>query len=82
MQLIDNWWSVIKASATTWIAQVLGWAMVFYAYVNTSNAEIQATLHFSAWSTWVPWVVGLATALGIPVARSVKQQSVQNAANK
>jgi hypothetical protein len=82
MQLINNAWSVIWASATTWVGQVLGWALIFYAYVNTSNADIQATLHFTAWSQWVPWIIGLATAFGIPIARGVKQQAVTNAANK
>ena len=82
MQFINNSWAVIWASATTWVGQILGWTLVFYAYVNTSNADIQATLHFSAWSQWVPWVIGLATAFGIPIARGVKQQSVTNAANK
>lgn len=82
MNLIQNWGSVVLASATTWLAQILGWATVFYAYVNTSNPHVQDVLHFSAWGDWLMWVVGLATAFGIPAARAVKQQSVTNAANK
>ena len=82
MQFIHNGWSVVFASATTWLGQILVWTLVFYAYVNTSNAHIQEVLHFSAWSEWVPWVLGLATAFGIPIARGVKQQSVTNAVNK
>lgn len=82
MQLIDNWWSVIRASATTWVGQILGYAMILYAYVNSSSPEIQATFYFSAWSQWVPWAAGLAAAFGIPIARAVKQQSVTIASNK
>lgn len=82
MQLINNWWDVIKASATTWVGQLIGYTMIFYGYVNSSNAHIQEVMHFSAWSEWVPWVAGLATVFGIPIARAVKQQSVTNAANK
>ena len=82
MNFIDNGWAVVRASATTWLATIFGWAMVVYAYVNTSNAHIQDVMHFAAWSEWVPWVVGLGTALGIPTARAVKQQSVTDAANK
>lgn len=80
--LINNWWSIVKASAVTWAGQLIGYALIFYAYVNSSNADIQATFHFTAWSQWVPWIAGLATAFGIPIARVVKQQSVTNAVNK
>lgn len=80
--MVNNWFSVILASATTWLGQILGYTMIFYAYVLNSSADIQATLHFAAWQNWVPWVVGLAVAFGIPVARGVAQKSVQNAANK
>lgn len=80
--LINNAWGVIRVSLVTWLSQILGWAMVVYAYVNTSNTDIQTTLHFAAWSQWVPWVIGLATAFGIPISRGVKQQSVTNATNK
>lgn len=82
MQLIDNWWGVIKASAVTWIGQSIGYALIFYAYVNSSNDHIKDVFYFASWSDWVPWVAGLATAFGIPIARAVKQQSVTNAANK
>lgn len=82
MPMIENWWSVIKVSAVTWLAQALGWATVFYAYVNTSNDHVKTVLHFAAWGDWVMWVVGLGVAFGIPVARGVAQKSVQAAANK
>lgn len=82
MQLIDNWWSVIKVSATSWLGVGLGALQIFYAYVNTSAPNIQETLHFTAWSQWAPWVLGLATAFGVPIGRAVKQQAVTNAANK
>lgn len=82
MQLIDNWWSVIKVSYASWLGALLGALQIFYAYVNTSAPNIQTTLHFAAWSQWAPWVLGLATAFGVPIGRAVKQQSVTNAANK
>lgn len=82
MQLIENWWSVVKASATTWLGQIIGYALIFYAYVNSSNDHIKDVFYFASWADWVPWVAGLATAFGIPIARAVKQQSVTNAANK
>jgi hypothetical protein len=80
--MIENWWSVIKVSAVTWVAQILGWATVFYAYVNTSSDQVKAVLHFSAWGDWLMWVVGLAVAFGLPVARGIAQKSVQAAASK
>lgn len=79
---INNASEVVIKSAVTWLAQILGWATVFYAYVNTSNAHIQEVLHFTAWGDWLMWVVGLATAFGIPAARAVYQPKVQAAANK
>jgi hypothetical protein len=82
MKFIDNAWSVILASATTWIGQIIGYSLIFYAYVNSSNDHIKDVFHFVAWSDWVPWIAGLATAFGIPIARAVKQQSVINATNK
>lgn len=80
--LIDNWWSVIKVSAVTWIGQIIGYALIFYGYVNSSSDHIKEVFRFALWSDWVPWVAGLAVAFGIPIARAVKQQSVTNAANK
>jgi len=82
MTFINNAWPVIKASAVTWIATVLGYLTIFYAYVNTSSAHIQEVLHFSAWSEWAPWVIGLAVAFGIPIARGVKQDAVTRAVNQ
>jgi len=82
MLMINNWWGVVRVSITSWLGVILGAALTFYAYVNTSAPNIQEALHFSAWSQWVPWVLGLATAFGIPIGRGVRQQSVTNAANK
>ncbi len=82
MIFIENAWSVIKVSAVSWLSVLLGGALTFYAYVNTSAPNIQEALHFSAWSQWVPWLLGLATTFGIPVGRVVRQQAVTNAANK
>lgn len=78
MTLVENWWSIIKASAASKIGIILGALQIFYAYVNTSAPNIQTTLHFTAWSQWVPWVLGLATAFGVPIGRAVVQQSVTN----
>jgi len=79
---INNAWEVTLKSAATWAAQILGYAAIFYAYVNGSSEGIQATLHFDAWKDWLPWVIGLAVAFGIPVARATAQKSVQAAAAK
>lgn len=79
---INNAREVVIKSAVTWIAQILGYSGIFYAYVNSSNADIQATLYFDAWKDWVPWIIGLAVAFGIPVARGISQKSVQAAASK
>lgn len=82
MQLIDNAWEVTVKSAASWVGWFLGSLGIFYAYVNTSSAHIQEVLHFSAWSEWVPWVIGLATVFGIQTARAINQPAVQAAANK
>lgn len=82
MAFINNAFEVTLKSLTTWVSQILGYATIFYAYVQSSNPEIQATLHFGAWQNWVPWVIGLGVAFGVPVARSIKQPAVTKAANK
>lgn len=82
MQLINNALEVTLKSATTWLGQILGYLSIFYGYVQTSKPEIQNALHFSAWQDWVPFVIGLGVAFGIPLARSIKQPSVTAAANK
>jgi len=82
MSFINNAWGVIYASLSSRLGFFLGLVLTFYAYVNTSSPHIQEVLHFTAWSEWVPWVLGLATAFGVPIGRGVKQDSVTKAANK
>lgn len=82
MNFINNAFEVTIKSATTWVGQILGWLGIFYAYVSSSNTDIQAALHFSAWQQWLPWIIGLGTAFGIPIARSISQPAVSAAANK
>ena len=82
MTFINNAWGFIYASAASRIGVVLGALAIFYAYVNTSNPHIQEVLHFSAWSEWAPWVLGLATAFGVPIGRGIQQDSVTKAVNK
>lgn len=82
MPFINNATEVVIKSLSSWVGFILGNAMIFYAYVNSSSAEVQATFHFAAWGEWVPWAAGLAVAFGVPLARSIKQESVIKAANK
>lgn len=82
MQLVNNTLEVTLKSYASQIGIVLGAVLTFYAYVNTSSAHIQEVMHFSAWSEWVPWFLGLATAFGVPIGRSIKQPKVEAAANK
>lgn len=82
MQLINNSLEVVLKSATTWVGQILGYLSIFYGYVQTAKPEIQDALHFTAWQDWLPFVIGLGVAFGIPVARAISQPAVERAANK
>ncbi len=82
MQFINNGWEVVVRSAASWVGFILGNAMIFYAYVNSSSDAVKLTFHFASWGEWVPWAAGLAVAFGIPLARSIKQNSVTQAVNK
>lgn len=82
MQLINNALEVTVKSLTTWVGQILGYLAIFYGYVQTSKPEIQEALHFTAWQDWLPFVIGLGVAFGIPIARAIQQPAVTAAANK
>lgn len=82
MQLVNNALEVTLKKWTTWLGQILGYLTIFYGYVQTAKPEIQATLHFTAWQDWLPFVIGLGVAFGIPIAGSIRQASVTAAANK
>lgn len=82
MQFINNAFEVTARSAVTWLGQILGYLSIFYGYVQTANPHIQETLHFTAWQDWVPFIVGLGAAFGIPLVRAISQPKVTAAANK
>lgn len=82
MNFINNAWAVSNASLATTVGRILGAVLAIYGVVQVSKPEIQTALYFSYWQDWVPFVLAIAAALGIQVARAVVQPSVTAAVNK
>ncbi len=78
MQLIENWWAVVKGSYAVWLGQLIGWASAYQAWLTSLSPEDQVTLHAVGQIHWIPYIIAFLGIFGIAGARAVSQPNLTN----
>lgn len=71
--IVPNAWRTVASSLAVWAAQIAGWMMLAFGYVQTSAERIQTALHFDQWQLWVPFLSGFIAVVAVPILRSISQ---------